>query len=134
MKSCSRFLAPLLALALPAAAAAQSTTQNFRYEAPGDVRPGPITMEGQALIGAVDHSWIKFKAESEWGGFSYRLTRLDAEPGSLPAAEAPNRPAAARTSIGPVKCSTASLCAGFSEGGDMTRREALHEARGRARR
>ena len=98
MKSCSRFLAPLLALALPAAAAAQSTTQNFRYEAPGDVRPGPITMEGQALIGAVDHSWIKFKVESEWGWFSYRLTRLDAEPGSLPAAEAPNRPAAARTS------------------------------------
>ncbi len=76
-------------------AGAQTGVQNFHNLAPADVRPGRFAMEGVVLYGGVDGGWFKFKPESDWGSFSYRVTRLSATPGSLQAGEPPPRAAGA---------------------------------------
>jgi hypothetical protein len=57
--------------------------QNFLEEAPSDVFAGPVVMNGQVVHRAMDGSWIKFRAQSNWGSFTYLITRLGAEPGAL---------------------------------------------------
>lgn len=73
--------------------------QNFLDEAPADVFAGPLVMNGHVVYRALDGSWIEFVAQSQWGSFIYVITRVGADPGTLPRIPGtPNAPSDAAAS------------------------------------